>query len=89
VRIGIRLWLVEFRHQQGHAMNHSLQENRAARIKFAPVPATQDLAVSLPGDHEAADDEDWLEFLSLGARIDPADAMAGSGWRHAPVLLSY
>jgi hypothetical protein len=45
--------------------------------------------VALPGDDDAAVDEDWLEFLALGTRVDTADAMAGSGWRHAPVLLSF
>jgi hypothetical protein len=70
-------------------MNHLRQEIRAARTEFTPMPATQDFAVALPGDDDAAVDEDWLEFLALGTRVDTADAMAGSGWRHAPVLLSF
>ena len=67
-----------------------MNTTHAHLAKPAPFPVTPDFALALPGADEAAvDDEDWLEFLSLGARLDPTDAAAGRGWRHAPVLLSY
>lgn len=34
-------------------------------------------------------DRDWLEFLALGLRADPAVAGTKAFWRNAPVLLAY
>ena len=68
---------------------NSLQTQTAAPVKCLPGALTSQLEVTLSCDVADADDEDWAEFLALGARLSPADAIAGTGWRHAPVLLSY
>ena len=57
--------------------------------RFGPMPVTSEFLLATPGAGDEADDEDWLEFLSLGARIDSPHAVGVGGWRHAPVLLSY
>lgn len=48
-----------------------------------PVPAL----VAAQPDDEA--DHEWLEFLSLGLRLDATGPIGQAAWRNAPVLLSY
>lgn len=67
-----------------------MNTRHADLAKFAPLPVTPDIALALPGDDQCAEvDAEWLEFLSLGACVDLSGSAVGSGWRHAPVLLSY
>ena len=58
---------------------------------FNPVlalHAAAGAAATLPAD---ADDQDWMDFLSVGLRADlhTANNQAGLPWLRAPVLLSY
>ncbi|MBL8352913.1 MAG: hypothetical protein JNL87_21670 [Burkholderiaceae bacterium] len=48
-----------------------------------PIPA---LAAAQPDDEV---DHEWLEFLSLGLRLDSTGPVGQAAWRNAPVLLSY
>ena len=64
------------------------------RPAFNPVLALHaaadatDAVATLPADE---DDQDWLDFLAIGLRVDrhTANNQAGLPWLRAPVLLSY
>ena len=34
-------------------------------------------------------DHEWMEFLSLGLRLESTDPVGHAHWRNTPVLLSY
>ncbi len=68
-------------------MHTSAQLHSQHSPAFHPVLALQ-AAATLPADE---DDQDWLDFLAIGQRVElnTANNQAGLPWLRAPVLLSY